>query len=331
MNRLAVRLTTAALVAGGVAFALAPMPASAESSAVKASTEAWYQPDPSCSASCVLTTLPGEVSGQLVTNPYPAGTLHVGYAAGKETARSVLAFSLDDLTGALTGATLDVPLDVDPANGDAQSATAKVQVCLVTGDITKVEGSVATPPSTSCDTHATMTYVATPAPHLTADLAPILLGLPTTNGIALLPDATDAAETDAWHVTFSAHDRTGGTTGPATLTVTTADPTAEVPAPTLPPVAEAPTVPVSGGFAPAPDTGFVAGPPVVDAPVSAPVEAPQVPAPAAAPAQVPAAQTITFGYAYPAVWLLPLVFLILVPAAARALTKPLDPVPLTGA
>ena len=34
-------------------------------------------------------------------------------------------------------------------------------------------------------------------------------------------------------------------------------------------------------------------------------------------------RTVTVGYAYPGVWLLPLVFLVLVPAAARALTKDL--------
>ena len=36
------------------------------------------------------------------------------------------------------------------------------------------------------------------------------------------------------------------------------------------------------------------------------------------------AQTITVGYAYPAVWLLPLVFLVLVPVATKALTRDLD-------
>ena len=36
-------------------------------------------------------------------------------------------------------------------------------------------------------------------------------------------------------------------------------------------------------------------------------------------------RTITVGYAYPAVWLLPLVFLVLVPVAARALTRDLTP------
>ena len=70
--------------------------------------------------------------------------------------------------------------------------------------------------------------------------------------------------------------------------------------------------PVGTGFAPAPTPEL----PVVEQP-------PAVVPPATVPVALP--RTITVGYAYPAVWLLPLVFLVLVPAAARALTKDLAP------
>ncbi|MCW2585089.1 MAG: hypothetical protein JWN55_605 [Frankiales bacterium] len=326
MKRTAVRLLTTALVAGSATVGFLPLTASAATSSLTATTEGWYQRDPSCgqASGCLLAGVPSEVSGTVVTNPYPAGTLHVGYTGGQETARSVLAFALDSV-GPLTGAVLEVPLDVDPANGDAQSSTAKVQVCLVTGDITPAAGSVAAPPATSCGQRATMRYVATPKPHLTADLAPILLGLPTTSGIALVPDGSAAGDTDAWHVTFSAHDRAGATTGPATLTLTTADAGTVTQEPQLPPVAEAPSVPVDGGLAALPDTGgFVQGP-TADVPVaSAPVTSPELSAPVTA-GIVPTAQTVTVGYAYPGVWLLPLAFLVLVPLASRALTKELGP------
>jgi hypothetical protein len=55
--------------------------------------------------------------------------------------------------------------------------------------------------------------------------------------------------------------------------------------------------------------------------VNDPVVQPSTPAvqPVAQP------QTITVGYAYPVVWLLPLLFLVVVPLAARALTKDLTP------
>ena len=318
------RIVTVVLVAGSAALGFLPIAASAGESSTKASTDGWYQPDPSCAqpSGCVLANVPPQVSGQLVTNPYPAGTLHVGWASSAETARSVLAFPLDNVTGSLSGARLDVPLDTEAANGDVQSATAKVQVCLVTGEIKAAAGSVETPPTTSCEQHAVMTYAATPAPHLTADLSPLLVGLRTTSGLALLPDATQDAGA-AWHVTFSAHDRTGSTVAPPTLTVTTEDASAEEPV--LPPVAEPPTVPVDSGFAPAPDTGSGFAPvPSVEVPsVSAPVTV----VPQAAPAAVPAAQTVTVGYQYPVVWLLPLAFLVVVPVASRALTKDLEPAP----
>ena len=83
--------------------------------------------------------------------------------------------------------------------------------------------------------------------------------------------------------------------------------------PTTAPVAVAPNL-SAGGPPVLPDTTV----PTVSDPVAAPVTQPQT-QPIAQP------QTLTVGYAYPAVWLLPLAFLVLVPLAARALTKDLAP------
>lgn len=321
------RLMTGVLILGSAALGFIPIAASAEQISMRATTDGWYQPDPSCAqpSGCLLSSVPSQVSGQLVTNPYPAGTLHVGWASGAETARSVLAFPLDNVDGSLSDATLEVPLDTDAANGDVQSATAKVQICLVTGEIKAASGSVELPPAISCEQHAAMTYSATPSPHLTASLSPLLGGLRTASGIALLPDATED-NTAAWHVTFSAHDRTGSTIAPPALSVTTEDSSSEQP--TLPPVAETPAVPVDSGFALAPSTGSgFASVPGVQAPsVEVPsVGTPVTSTPQLVPSTVPTAQTVTIGYQYPVVWLLPLAFLVVLPLTARALTTELCP------
>lgn len=332
MKRTAYRLLTAVLVAGSASVGFVPLApaASAAELSLNPAVEGWYQPNPTCAqASGCLTTgsLPVPPPVEIPLSPYPAGTLHVGYASQAETARSYLAFSFDGLSGTLTGAKLDVPLDVDPANGDAQSATAKIQVCLATGEITPVSGSIAAPPTVACEKFASMSYSATPAPHLTADLQPLLLGLPTTSGLVLLPDASKTDEASAFRAVFSSHDRADeAKTPPATLTLTVTDKevisTPEAPAVELP---EAPPA-IDSGFAPAPplDSGFVPAP-VAEVPVPAAPVLPQ------APQQLlPTAQTVTVGYAYPVVWLLPLVLLLVVPLAARALTKDLGPVAVTA-
>jgi hypothetical protein len=321
VKRVAVRLLTASLMTASLGLAFMPVARAAETSVVP-TKEGWYQPNPTCAqpSGCLTTgSLPAAPPVEVPTSPYPAGTMHVGWASSAETARAYLAFPLDTLTGTLTGAELDVPLDTAPADGDQQSSTAKIQACLVTGDITEADGSIAPPPAITCGTHAEVKYVATPTPHLHADLAPLLLGLPSTSGIVLLPDATKSADTEAWRVVFSAHDRADAAkTPPATLTLTLADErvvsTPEAPAVDLPGVS------TDTGFAAAPNTGFAPAP-AVDPPT---LIAPVAPPVAAAPT-VPTAQTVRFGYAYPGVWLLPLAFLVLVPLATKALTKDLAP------
>ena len=317
--RLRGRLITAVLVAGSTAVCFVPVAHADDTTTLVASTAAWYQPNPTCAqASGCLTTgsLPVPPPVDIPLSPYPAGTLHVGYDAGQETARAYLGFPTSSVDGTVTAGVLDVPLDVTPADGSTQPETSHIQACLVTATITSTEGSISQPPAVSCDQHATLTYVAKPSPHLHADLGPLLAGLLTTNGLALLPDATKVAPTDAWRVVFSAASRTDAAkTDPPVMKLAVTPTSSDfvdtpVDLPTAAPVVAGPAL--SAGSPSIPD---VTVPPVADAPQ---VTAPQ-PQPVAAP------RTVTVGYAYPVVWLLPLLFLVLVPLAARALTKDLTP------
>lgn len=321
-TRHATRLVTAALVLGSGTLGFLPLAHASTVTTLTPSQEAWYQPNPTCAqaSGCVTpATAPAAPPAAVPLSPYPAGSLHVGFVGGQETARTYLALPVGTLTGTLAAATLDVPLDITQADGSQAPETAKLQACLFTEAITPADGSIAAPPKVSCYASAPVTYVAMPTPHLHADLAPLAKGLLSSAGIALVPDATKVAQTDAWRVVFSAHSRVDAAkTQPATVTLTLEDrPTELEPGFTLPddtglgPIAP----PVGTGFAPAP---------AVEAPA---VEPPAVVPPVAVDTTPVAQPTIiTLGYAYPAVWLLPLVFLVLVPLTARALTKDLAPV-----
>jgi hypothetical protein len=322
--RVHLRLVTAAFVLGSASFAFMPVATAASDTKLSPSREAWFQPNPTCAqaSGCLAPgNLPVAPPVAVPLSPYPAGTMHIGYTGGQETARSYLALPVDSVTGLVRSASLDIPLDVSTADGSQLPETAKIQACLFTGDITTADGSIAPPPAPSCDDSAPVAYVATPAPHLHADLAAVKQGLLTSSGIALLPDGTKVAPSDSWRVVFSAHTRSDAAkTAPASVVLTLEDgrphqptdtPTVALPDSNNPGLSVAP--PVGTGFAPAP----AVNPPADIAPSQA--AAPIVTNPVAQP------QTVTVGYAYPAVWLLPLAFLILIPAAARALTKDLAP------
>lgn len=327
MRRAVVRSLTAVLVAGSAGLGFMPLAHADSTTNLSPSAAAWYQPNPTCAspAGCVTTgSLPVAPPVDVPLSPYPAGTMHVAYAGasaqgqaqGQETARSYLAYPYSSVDGTVTAATLDVPLDTNPQDGSQQPETSHVQVCLVSAPITSTEGSTSPPPLASCDSHAPMTYVATPQPHLHADLAPLLSGLLTTSGIALLPDATAVSQADAWHVVFSAKDNPPVMKLSLTPTTNGGD---GLPPVDLPTEAPAVTGPVTQPVIPDSSTPVIPGTaaPTVPDPVS-PQILPQRP-------PVAAARTVTVGYAYPVVWLLPLAFLVLVPLAARALTQDLTP------
>jgi hypothetical protein len=316
----AVRLAAALLLAGGWAM-LAPSAGEAASGAtVTPTAEAWYQPNPSCgSPSGCLTTdsLPATPPAAVPTNPFPAGTMHVGVAGGQETARSYVGLDLSVVTGALATGTLTVPLDVAAGDGSSSPETAKIAVCLSPDPVRPAEGSIDPPPTPDCASTAPAKYVAAPQPHLEADLGPLLAGLPDALGLVLLPDAQSLAPTDAWRVVFSAHDRTDAAkTPPATVALTSVEPLAvpgQVPAAAPSAALQAAVQPVG---------------PVTPAIEPVPAQAPAVIAPqpvAVAPAAV---TTRTVGYAYPAVWLLPLALLVVMPMSIRCLTQ--DVTPRTG-
>jgi hypothetical protein len=324
MRRLVVRCVTAAFVAGSAAIGFAPVASASTSFTFAPTAEAWYQPNPTCQtpAGCLTTgSLPvAPPVAAPALSPYPAGTLHVGFAAGQEVARSYLAFPLSQLMSmSVTEASLSVPLDVAQADGSVSPETAKIVVCLTSAPLAASEGTMDTPPTADCSASAAAAYVATPKPHLQANLSSLAQGLPTATGLVLLPDASKVAQTDApWRVVFSAHSRTDAAkTPPAALSVTAEDLPSDVPVP----VVNEPGVQVPPVVAPVTGTGF-APPPVTQA-VTPP--AVQAPAPVAAGPVAVAPRTVTVGYAYPTVWLLPLAFLILIPAAARALTRDLTP------
>ncbi|MFN2537440.1 MAG: hypothetical protein ABR549_04710 [Mycobacteriales bacterium] len=321
MSRRMVRFVTAAFVAGGVAIGFVPVASADGTTTLAPTAAAWYQPNPTCAAAsgCVTTgSLPAPPPVDVPLSPYPAGTLHVGYDAGQETARTYLAFPYSGVAGTVTAGTLDVPLDVAQSDGSAQPETAHLQACLVAAPITSTEGSISQPPPVDCDQHAVVSYVEKPAPHLHADLAPLLEGLVRATGVALLPDATKVTPTDAWRVVFSSPTRSDANKiGPPVMVLAVTEvaedrPDVPVDVPTEAPVAVTPDL--SAGSPTIPDTT------VPD------VTAPQVP-PAAQPPVLNQPRTITVGYAYPVVWLLPLAFLVLVPLAAGALTKDLTPTP----
>lgn len=327
MNRTAFRVLTSVLTVGLVAVATTvgflPLANAATDQRVTPTTEAWFQPNPSCAQA---TGCLGAGAAPAPTSPYPAGTMHVGYAAGQETARSYLALPLAGLDGTLERAVLDVPLDVASGSGSRSPETALLQVCLFSGELKAVEGSVDAPPKVDCGTAAPVSYVATPKPHLHADLSAVLPALPSATGVVLLPDATKAAPTDSWRIVFSAHTRSDAAkTAPATTTVTVAA-QAVAQTPAQGPAVEAPAEGYSAPVAVAPPlgTGFAPPPPMTPS-TEAPATSPELTPETVNVIPIAAPQVFQVGYAYPVIWLLPLAFLVLIPATAKALSKDLAP------
>ena len=208
------RIITAVLVAGSASFGFLPIAhAETENQTVTPSVEAWYQPNPTCAlpVGCVgLGSLPVQPPvappAEIPFTLFPAGSMHVAVDGGQETARSYLSFSLPLFDVTLTAASLDIPLDLAQADGSITPESAQLQVCSFQGSITAANGSIEAPPTAACTKSAKASYVPTGTPRLHADLTPLLGDLAAGAGLVLLPDAA-VAQTDAWHVVFSAHDR----------------------------------------------------------------------------------------------------------------------------
>lgn len=336
---------TAALVLGTAGLGFLPLAASAESAATAPPAfEAWYQVNATCSTpvGCQAPPAVGAVPALPVAPPVPvpgvpvvAGTLHIGVAGGMETARAVVGLPAGMTGEAPSSASLDVPLDVDPADASVTPETAKVLGCLTTAPVVDGEARLDAPPATDCGHVVTLTYAAAPEPHLSADLKPLLPFLRGATGLVLLPDRARLVPTDAWQVVFSTTSRGDSTkTDPASFrfVVPAPEQTAGDPAGPVPDEAPAASAP-----APAADVPLEASAPVADVepelggttvalPAAEPALADQpaaVLAPVAETVALP--ETIRVGYAYPGIWLLPLALLIVVPLVGRALTADLTP------
>jgi hypothetical protein len=321
------RRASVALGLAATSLAFLPLAVAADSEvALKPAVEAWYQPDPSCTlpTGCVTGVAPPVSSPtpppEPAVSPYPAGSLHVATEAGTERARSYLSFTLPSVEARLTGATLEVPVDASPQSGTVAPEEARIVVCAFGGSLQRTEGSLAAPPTTDCTASAQAKYSATPAPRLVADLAPLLLQVAAGAGLALVPDATAMAPDDTWHVAFSMHDREDAAAPPpATLRLALGGANEE-PIDSEPPASPAP----------------VLGAPVTTPPLEVAQAEPLPPAAAGAPAPTvvapppfvaaPQASTVTVGYAYPTVWLLPLVLLVVIPLVGSTLTMDMSPV-----
>ena len=315
----------------------APGPETAGSgiATVGLSADAWYSAAPACTASptgCLPAGAP---------NPYPAKTLHVGVAAGQEESRAYLALDLALLppSTSITGGLLRVPVAAGE-DGTRAADTASLQACLVTAAVDdSVEGSTEAPPAVDCKRASSAgklvpATAATPA-QLTFDLAPFASAWTSgaaNHGVALLP-AADTAPTSAWHIATSAHDRSGAPTTKPSASVSFAATSAVDSGTSFEPSTFEDTAPPPA----APSEGLgsssvsFGAPPVAPAAPQLPSTlAPAVSAPVSQPVAAPQLQPQAFavpggGFAYPAVFLLPLALAGVAGWLGRALTRDLTP------
>lgn len=218
------RLRRAATLLGGAAVPvcwLLAMPATAapmatpDTAALHSITvadiaEAWY----SASPIDICTTPLGCPPDQAPTSPYPADTLHVGVAAGQETARTYL---LPDLSLVPPGmsfgsTTMTIPVATGTTDGTQSPDTAHVIACLVTAPFADgADGSTQTPPKADCSVSDPASYDAktsTLRVVLSAITAAWSQGSPEL-GVALVPDTKAVQQTDAWHIAINGRKRAG--------------------------------------------------------------------------------------------------------------------------
>jgi hypothetical protein len=209
-----------------------------------------------------------------------------------------------------------------------------MQACLATGTFKDdVAGSPEKPPNIDCKAASSPAkYVAAAGavPEMfTVNLAPFALawsGGATSAGIVLVP-TTDTGPGSAWHVALSGHDRTVAAAMhiSATVTYSSSSTTDSSSFDAAPPLDTSNTGTGSASFA-APPLAPVATPqlPTVSAP-QAPDVAPQASPVAPAPQLQPAAAVTVGGYAYPGVFLLPILLAVAGGWLARSLTRDLTP------
>lgn len=329
-------LLSLSLAAGAVLGPTLPaLAAGSGTTTVRPSAEGWYRTTPAC-------TLPTGCAALPAPSQYSPDTLHVGVHAGTEEARTYLQLDLTQLPSGTrpSGGTLLLPVAAGSNDGTRAPETAELRACAVTGEVSDVDGSFATPPAADCETaEAAATFVPAAGENpaaFTVDLAPLIFAwdsAATPGALALVP-ATETAPPDSWHVAFSDRTRTGDAVVPITAAVAFVSASLATETIAVPSVA-------APAFEPAPAPAFASSSGVdVDAgtSVAAPAlsdQAPLLPAPVAqaapgpvttAPVQqvVPVAQSVVQGgFRYPAVFLLPLLLAVGAGWLGRAMTRDL--------
>lgn len=302
-----------ALVAAVLALLVAANPAGAAETAAPLQSEAWYQP-------CALPTGCEAVPA---ASPYPRDTLHVGTSGGEETARTYVEIDLGGVPD--TARIVGGRLVITPAGQEAgtlRPEEADLTACLVTRPFAPDRGKFGPPfPPVDC---AVASAAAFADGVFTVDLAPFASRWDVSRfaALALLPAEAAVESAESWRVAIAAKERPGGVAMAASLTYLEDD--------DLPPSAPAESPPVAGpsvltdGFADGTDSTLpLASPPTGGLP------APDAPDVALAPVRgngnVPTAVGAfdRTGFAYPAVWLLPLLLLCVGGLLGRSLSAPL--------
>jgi hypothetical protein len=273
------------LLSGGIASAALPtdpsIPSTPSTPTVTAPTtvtlgtaaESWYQLTRINTCNSPVGCLPASIPAlpalpDLPVDPtvFPADTLHVGWAAGIELARSYLALDTSALPkGAkLISGELTVPLLADPTQGTLLADGAGVKACLVTTSITDgVAGSLSAAPGLDCSVSSPLNAEGS---SYTVDLQPMIdawnSGTPN-EGLALTPFESSSV-TSAWAIALPGRNAAGLPHIEAKLQYVVAN--AAVPPTVVPPAAPAAvTQPVQ---APVQQVIQPAAQPVVQAPVA---------------------------------------------------------------
>jgi hypothetical protein len=314
------------LVVGAILSAPAPSSAAPPKKAKGSITkQAWYAQAAPCLTVIDCAPLP-------VVSPYPEDTLHVAVSAGQETARTYLALDFDlPRGGRLTGGTLTLPLDIDPAHGAAAPETAAMVACLTTHKFKDVRGSIEAPPGAKCDVRRSATYDAEDA-IFQVDLERFVKTWSKKKAaLVLMPSNLALAQTQTWHVVLPVppkdDKKATGITARLSYSLRDDNPTEATDDKKLPSIevetlSEPPSLDVGspiGGGSGFPTLASESSTPTITAPTEVASSEPVSDVTAQAPTEGFAGE----GFAYPLVWALPLGLFIGLGAVGRALTKDL--------
>lgn len=328
-------------MAGGLTFTALLFPvrvAEAQSTAtVSPSAESWYRPLPGLPAEASSCDLPTGCAPGLPDAPvalpsqYPAGTLHVGVSGGLEESRTYLTLDLATIPTdqIITGGVLKLPLAAEPEAGVVAPETATLRACLVEDFVIDgVEGEPTGAPTVDCSISSDAEFVAAGDEELAAyriDLEPFAESWSSQGAASLALVAGEApAPSEAWHAAFSRRDREGATErarivadfelGPAVAP--SADDGLVDPAPTA-----------VGSFVIPVDASASFAVPPLDAPPVAPSPSEDAPAAVVTAQTTPIVSVVVGGFAYPVIFVLPLLVGFVAAWTGRAFTRDMGGTP----